>query len=377
LSSKRGLLAIVIALTAWSALGARADAVPLFAQRYHFKCTVCHSVMPELNAFGNAFRDNGYRLPGLAKHGTTIVALREQFEYQRDPATGTRRFAAAGAILGAVEVGQVEAFLHETLGSYGSPASPFLMYLATRDANSGILYRAGLFELPLPHSPIQRNDTLVAYGYEGAGVGLNDLSLATTRWGLEAEKTLGAVRVAGTLAVGNGGGSAYGGPPVSTGRTEAFATPEFGLFTAVPIARWLRVGVDALSGARSITVVGRPTFTDGYQRGGAWVEANAGRFGLLAEQYYGRDGNGDGNGDTINSRGGYVRLRWALGSHAFLGVREDAAATPAATRSLLWYAEVMPTTHMRFLIEQQRPIPGGPTSLEGALTIGFPWPLGY
>jgi hypothetical protein len=383
LSGKKAVAA-TLALLALLAVPRSVSAVPLFAQRYHLVCGTCHNVLPELNAFGNAFRDNGYRIEGLRKRGTTIVALREQVGYERDPAPGTRRFTPAGAILGAAEIGRVEAFLHESLGSQGGPASLFLGYLAYRDAHSGILYRAGLQELPLVHSPAQRNDTLATYGYEGTIVGLNDLTLATPRWGLEAEKTVGATRLAGIVSFANATGSAYGGKPVPTGNTQTFATPEVGLFVRFPIRNGLeigtngvRAGIDLLAGSRSISVTGRPAFNDPYQRGGIWLEATRGRLQLLAEQYYGRDLNADGTNDRIDSRGGYARLRWALGSHAFIGVRQDAAANPAATRALLWYAEALVTRHARLLIEQQRPIPGGPTSLEGAVTIGFPWPWGY
>jgi len=84
-------------------------------------------VLPELNAFGNAFRNRGYRLDGAPKYGTTILALREQVGYTADPGPdSTRRWDPAGAILGAVEVGRVEAFMHESLGSGGGPSSLFL-----------------------------------------------------------------------------------------------------------------------------------------------------------------------------------------------------------------------------------------------------------
>ena len=59
-------------------------------------------------------------------------------------------------------------------GLQGGPSSLFLGYLAYGDAHSGMLYRAGLIELPLIHSPGQRNDTLTTYGYEGTLAGLND-----------------------------------------------------------------------------------------------------------------------------------------------------------------------------------------------------------
>jgi hypothetical protein len=354
-----------------------AHAVPLFAQRYNLRCDACHSVLPELNGFGNDFRNRGYRIDGAPKHGTTIVALREQIGYTPTPTDGTtRKTVPAGAALAAAEIGQVEAFMHESLGSEGSSASLFLGYFAYGNARTGMLYRAGLIELPLVHSPAQRNDTLTTYGYEGTLTGLNDLTLATPRWALEAERNVGSARVAATIAFGNATGSAYGGKPVETGRSESFAAPEFGAFVRVPLSDSVHVGVDALAGSRRIAVLGRPSFDDPYSRIGGSLEARRGRLELLAEQWYGRDMNADGSKGVLDSTGGFVRLRWRLGSHAFIGVREDAAAAPNETRALLWYAEAHVTPHARVLIQQRRPIPGGPTSLGAALTVGIPWPRG-
>lgn len=379
LSNKPVALAAFAAAAALACVAAPqpARAVPLFAQRYNLQCGACHSVLPELNQFGNDFRNRGYRIDGAPKHGTTIVALREQVGYAETPTDGTtRKIVPAGAALGAAEIGQVEAFVHETLGSEGSSASLFLGYLAYGNAHTGMLYRAGLFELPLAHSPAQRNDTLTTYGYEGTLTGLNDLTLATPRWGLEAERRVGAGRIAATLAFGNATGSAYGGKPVETGRSESFAAPELGAYARFPLAENLLVGIDALAGSRRIGVLGRPAFDDPYHRVGVSLEARRGRLELLTEQWIGRDADADGSGGALDSRGGYARLRWRFGSHAYLGVREDAAAAPDASRALLWYAEALVTPHARVLIQQRRPIPGGPTSLEGALTIGVPWPRG-
>ena len=379
MSNKQAALAAFAAAIALACVAApqRARAVPLFAQRYNLRCGACHSVLPELNQFGNDFRNRGYRIDGAPKRGTTIVALREQVGYAETPTDGTtRKIVPAGAALGAAEIGQVEAFVHETLGSEGSSASLFLGYLAYGNAHTGMLYRAGLFELPLVHSPAQRNDTLTTYGYEGTLTGLNDLTLATPRWGFEAERNVGAGRIAATLAFGNATGSAYGGKPVETGRSESFAAPELGVYARFPLSDDLRVGIDALAGARRIGVLGRPAFDDPYHRVGVSLDARRGRLELLAEQWVGHDTDADGSGGALDSRGGYTRLRWRLGSHAYLGVREDAAAAPDASRSLLWFAEAHVTPHARVLIQQRRPIPGGPTSLEGALTIGVPWPRG-
>jgi hypothetical protein len=40
-----------------------AGAVPSFSRKYHTSCLTCHTVYPMLNAFGEAFRRDGYRLP--------------------------------------------------------------------------------------------------------------------------------------------------------------------------------------------------------------------------------------------------------------------------------------------------------------------------
>ncbi|MGE5244120.1 MAG: hypothetical protein ACM3SQ_07825, partial [Betaproteobacteria bacterium] len=41
-----------------------AQAVPAFARKYQTSCQTCHIVFPKLNAFGEAFRLRGYRMPG-------------------------------------------------------------------------------------------------------------------------------------------------------------------------------------------------------------------------------------------------------------------------------------------------------------------------
>ena len=37
--------------------------MPVFARKYQTSCQTCHIVFPKLNAFGEAFRLNGYRMP--------------------------------------------------------------------------------------------------------------------------------------------------------------------------------------------------------------------------------------------------------------------------------------------------------------------------
>ncbi len=50
------------AYTAYSLAVHRAEAIPAFARKYGLRCSACHTVWPELNAFGQRFKDNGYQL---------------------------------------------------------------------------------------------------------------------------------------------------------------------------------------------------------------------------------------------------------------------------------------------------------------------------
>src|SRR5882672_6230714 len=44
-----------------AAVSAR-KAIPAFARKYNLPCSACHTVWPELSAFGQSFKDNGYQL---------------------------------------------------------------------------------------------------------------------------------------------------------------------------------------------------------------------------------------------------------------------------------------------------------------------------
>ncbi len=43
-----------------------AEAIPVFARKYKTTCVTCHAPFPKLSAFGEAFRLNGYKIPGGA-----------------------------------------------------------------------------------------------------------------------------------------------------------------------------------------------------------------------------------------------------------------------------------------------------------------------
>jgi hypothetical protein len=58
---RSALLAALLAV----ALSAPAQAIPSFARKYGTSCTTCHTVYPKLTPFGEAFRRNSFRFPGV------------------------------------------------------------------------------------------------------------------------------------------------------------------------------------------------------------------------------------------------------------------------------------------------------------------------
>lgn len=60
----RAAFAFAVVFVASLTLSQRADALPIFARKYHTSCMTCHEMFPRLNAFGEAFRLNGYIWPG-------------------------------------------------------------------------------------------------------------------------------------------------------------------------------------------------------------------------------------------------------------------------------------------------------------------------
>ena len=66
ISLRRSLL-ICIAIAAWAATGA-AHAVPSYARAMNTPCSTCHTLYPQLNAFGRQFKLDAYALgAGTAK----------------------------------------------------------------------------------------------------------------------------------------------------------------------------------------------------------------------------------------------------------------------------------------------------------------------
>jgi mono/diheme cytochrome c family protein len=380
-SVARVFVALLLGAIAFAASARSALAMPVFAQRYHLTCAACHTALPELNAFGNSFRNHGYRLPAsVPRHGTTVVAFRYNFEYENDPVAGARRFSPgeSDSILADEDIGNVNVYLHYGLGSQGAPSAPYLGFLSTYDAHVNELYRLGLFEVPLTQSPGQRLDSISEYGYFGTAVGHNDLALNAPRLGFETERTFGNAMLIGTLAFGEYKGAAYGGKPVFDGASTTAERPEFGLYGRLPIGDYVQLNAQVLDGSRNISLPGEAVYIDPYDRFGYGADFFAFKktLNLTAQQWLGHDDDANGDHLGIDSSGGYVRLKYFITPHVFIATRLDNAANPFPTREFLQYVGALVTKHARVVLERRVNLLGGTPSFGGYLTVAAPWPIG-
>jgi len=77
-------------------------AIPAFARKYGLRCSACHTVWPELNVFGQRFKDNGYQLgndrdsPIWQSNGYWPIAMRTTPQWHLESTTNQITDAAPG-----------------------------------------------------------------------------------------------------------------------------------------------------------------------------------------------------------------------------------------------------------------------------------------
>ncbi|MGB2867871.1 MAG: hypothetical protein WBD36_05430 [Bacteroidota bacterium] len=60
---KKGLFILSVCIMMFQLMSERSYAIPAFSRKYKTSCATCHVAFPKLNAFGEAFRRNGYQFP--------------------------------------------------------------------------------------------------------------------------------------------------------------------------------------------------------------------------------------------------------------------------------------------------------------------------
>jgi len=130
----------------------RTAAIPAFARKYETSCLTCHSVYPRLTPFGEAFRRNGYRFPGVDS------------DYVKQPAVVLGQEANKKTFPASVWPATLPASVPIAIGANGHALVLPSSTASTARANNG----TGLFL-----------DGLVGEGQLWAGAALDD---TTTLW---------------------------------------------------------------------------------------------------------------------------------------------------------------------------------------------------
>ena len=177
-----------------------AKGLPLFARKNALPCTTCHFAFPRLNAFGMAFRQNGYRMPGQvgespweSKEFPLAVVGNVGYAYTKldtlDTGTNSRgSFATSEFVQNAFELHSAGTLSKDFTFHFdadfegpGLPLNSGQAYLQFDDlAKNGVLnVRAGIFDADMLYLAGSRRltntDYLLPVTFDGAGIEANGL----------------------------------------------------------------------------------------------------------------------------------------------------------------------------------------------------------
>jgi hypothetical protein len=137
------LLALVLLAAAWPG---ESRAIPAFARKYGFNCTMCHSAFPRLNDFGSRYRENGYRLPGRENEERTVLEGPAPFALRTTAGYDSDKFESVA------DAEDVSQFRLESLdllsgGLLGSKIGYFLVYPPQISGSRGVVAQDGTLEM--------------------------------------------------------------------------------------------------------------------------------------------------------------------------------------------------------------------------------------
>jgi len=376
----RSTFAAVLTLATLAVLFARpAAAVPIFAERYGFSCAQCHTAVPDLNPFGNAFRKAGYRLPKVPTHPEFPFAIRFQNTWTKDLLPSqTRRFNNLLVLVSTADFGRNHEYSYFTRYLFGAQgAAGSLYYLFGQHVDDrGRVARLGLFGLETIEQVTQRNDTITAPIAYTESVGHSSANFATPRLGAMIGERNNREDVSFVVAFDEYHGAAYGAPAPPSDLEQSFKRPELFGTATYQLTPQLKIGALGLNGEREfISRTNASTFDDIYYRDGLQAEWSSDRFDVTAQQLWGRDQNSDGFGTPAGFSGGFLNLKYRPTRHSYIAVRYDAAANPFATRDVTLYGVFAPTIHSRFVLEQVRPLgqPGSTPVTSAQILFAVPF----
>jgi hypothetical protein len=302
-----------------------ARAIPVFAHRYGLTCRQCHTVVPHLTAYGEAFRSRGYRMTGLNAGGAFPAAVKIDLEYGGD---------RGGEVPKAV-VDEVEVLLGGAVGTRGSyfaeqyvidggvPGRTRDLWASWRatpdDARIPVTLRGGQFTLDLPADPETFRETTDHYAIWDQTAGNNPFNFFAPKMGLSASLGNQARGFSASAAAVRGHEPASGLP--ARGIDRYLYLQHAGPNLVLSAYRY--------DGTRPIDGSGDRFWREGYA-----AAFSRGRVRIDAVYQRGHDTHADADG-ALRTSGAFVQLRYEPSPRWFALARYDATQDRAFARALI------------------------------------------
>jgi hypothetical protein len=347
----------VIAAIVFCMPAAPALAIPVFAHRYGLTCQVCHTEVPHLTKFGQAFLANGYRMRGLRARPAFPLAVRVETTYssseQNDDTTAPlpKTIVDEIEVLAGGSIGSRVSYWGEQYfvdgGEIGSTRDLWVADRLTPDgARTPVLLRGGQFTLPLPLDPETFRETTTAYAVWSLQAGINPFDFFTPKIGAELE--IGdSSRAVGVTASVLKGHDFQSGLPTSGVDTMLTLERVYGNFS---LNAYRYDGTRALVGygfnnTQFFTGVNDHFWRNGFAAGYVTPTTE-----INAVYQIGNDTAADVYGDPLVTSGGFVQARQTLGKRVFALARWDATNGVQFNRSYIGGLGYNPSRNTRLTL---------------------------
>lgn len=297
-----------------------ASAIPYFAHEYGLACQKCHTVVPRLNDFGEAFLEHGYQLPGATRNRVFPLATKINLAYTSEPDPSGLPKATVDEVevfLAGTPSSRTNYFVEQYLVDGGRPGATRDAWIAQRLSGEGarvpVYLQAGAFTLPVPVEPETFRETSQHYAVFDQVVGSNPFNFFDPKSGvlLRAGRNDAGLQVQAAVLQGH---DKQSGLATVGADTMASAAQTFGPLT-LSLYRYDGRRPDGLG-------------TNRFWRQGFGIVAGDARWTSETVLQTGHDGSIDGGGTPGSSSGGFTQLRYELNRRVFAVARYEGTNDP-------------------------------------------------
>jgi hypothetical protein len=321
-----------------------AQAIPYFAHEYDISCQKCHTAIPRLTAFGKAFLDHGYAMPGGTPQRAFPISTRVNLAYSSEPDPG----GLPKAIVDEVEVilagkpsARTNYFIEQYFVDGGRPGAirdAWLAYRLTTDgAKIPVYLQGGSFTLPLPIDPETFRETNQHYTIFDQVVGTNPFNFFEPKIGLQGRVGSNERGISVHLAAMQGHDEQSGIASMGTDFMSDVQT----VLGPITLSLYRYDGSRPDNG-----------FVDRFRRQGYALTYSSTRWTVENVLQIGHDASFDGAGMPAMSSGGFSQVRYEFSRRIFGVLRYEGTNDPGNfTRDLVPMLGFRPSQNARFTIE--------------------------